>query len=141
MSQGLWVDPKDAVPLWRQIEEGVRRLVARGGLRAGATVPSVRDLAAQLQVNPATVSKAYQRLTDAGVLEVRRGEGTFVAMAPPAMSRGERSRALREGAARFAALAVTLGVEQEAALDELRAAWPRPAATREPVVESGRRER
>jgi GntR family transcriptional regulator len=73
MSHALRVDPRDAVPIWRQIEDGVRRLVAAGALSPGATVPSVRDLARDLRVNPATVSKAYQRLTDAGVLEVRRG--------------------------------------------------------------------
>jgi GntR family transcriptional regulator len=124
----LRVDPKDAAPIWRQIEEGVRRLVASGALRAGGLVPSVRELASDLQVNPATVSKAYQRLTDAGVLEVRRGEGTFVAAAPPAMGRPEKTRALRESAARYAAVAVTLGIEQTDAVDELRAAWPRPTS-------------
>jgi DNA-binding transcriptional regulator YhcF (GntR family) len=72
MSRALRIDPADPRPIWRQIEESVRHLVASGALVAGAPVPSVRDLARDLQVNPATVSKAYQRLTDAGV---RRGSG------------------------------------------------------------------
>jgi len=125
MSHTLRVDPRDAVPIWRQIEDGVRRLVASGALAPGSTVPSVRDLARDLQVNPATVSKAYQRLTDAGTLEVRRGEGTFVATTPPAMARSERTRTLRDAAARFAAVAVTLGSKENEAVEQLRAAWPR----------------
>ena len=121
--RGLRVDPAAAAPLWSQIEEGVRRLVASGGLVAGAAVPSVRDLARDLRVNPATVSKAYQRLTDAGVLEVRRGDGTYVSARAPALSRGQRSRALREAALRYASLAATSGASRDEALDELRAAW------------------
>src|SRR5262245_13868903 len=140
MSAALRVDPKDAAPIWRQIEEGVRRLVASGALPAGGLVPSVRELAFDLQVNPATVSKAYQRLTDARVLEVGRGGGTVGAAGPPPMGRPERARALRESAARYAAVAVTLGAEQGDALDELRAAWPRPAIGSAGPPTRGRRE-
>src|SRR5664279_2234137 len=120
---GLRIDPSSATPIWSQIEDGVRRLVASGALKPGAAVPSVRDLARDLRVNPATVGKAYQRLTDAGILTVRRGDGTYVADAPPAMRRSERARILREAAGRFADLASTLGVIQEEAEDALRAAW------------------
>jgi GntR family transcriptional regulator len=118
----LRIDPRDPVPIWRQIEEGVRRLVASGALRAAGPVPSVRDLAKELQVNPMTVSKAYQRLADAGVLEVRRGEGTFVASAPPSLARGERARTLRQAASRYVAVAMTLGASREEVLEELRGA-------------------
>jgi len=120
---GLRIDPSSPTPIWSQIEDGVRRLVASGALKPGASVPSVRDLAKDLRINPATVGKAYQRLTDAGVLTVRRGDGTYVADAPPAMSRAERARILREAAGRFADLASTLGVTQEEAQDALRTAW------------------
>jgi GntR family transcriptional regulator len=119
----LRVNPADSTPIWRQIEESVRRLVASGQLLPGHGVPSVRDLARDLRVNPATVSKAYQRLTDAGLLEVRRGEGTFVAEAPPAMKKTERRDALREGAVRYASLGVTLGAAREDATQELDRAW------------------
>lgn len=123
IARGLRVDPAEAAPLWSQIEDGVRRLVASGGLTAGAALPSVRDLARDLRVNPATVSKAYQRLTDAGVLEVRRGDGTYVSTTAPSVSRGERSRALREAALRYASVAATFGASRDESLDELRAAW------------------
>ncbi len=123
MARTLHVDPSDATPIWSQIEEGIRRLVACGALAAGGPVPSVRELAKDLRVNPATVAKAYQRLTDAGVLTVRRGEGTYVAQAPPAMARGDRNRALREGATRYASLAVTIGATSEEATQEFHSAW------------------
>ena len=123
----LRIDPSAATPIWSQIEDGVRRLVASGALRPGTAVPSVRDLARDLRINPATVAKAYQRLTDGGVLTVRRGDGTYVADAPPAMSKAERARILREAAGRFADLASTLGVAREEAEDALRAAWKKGA--------------
>lgn len=123
MPPTLHIDPRDARPIWRQIEEGVQHLVARGALQAGALVPSVRDLARELQVNPATVSKAYQRLTDAGVLVVRRGEGTFVSDTPPPSSDSRRNGRLREEASRYASLAVTLGASREEALATFEAVW------------------
>lgn len=123
MPPPLRIDPRDARPIWRQIEEGVQHLVARGALASGSAVPSVRDLARDLQVNPATVFKAYQRLTDAGVLTVRRGEGTFVAAAPPPMSDTSRSDRLRKEAVRYASVAVTLGASREEAVAVLEEAW------------------
>jgi GntR family transcriptional regulator len=123
MSRLLRVEPALATPIWSQIEEGMRRLVASGALGPGQAVPSVRDFARDLRVNPATVSKAYQRLTEQGVLEVRRGEGTFVSGAPPALARAERTRLVRDGAARYASLGLTLGASREEALDEVRSAW------------------
>jgi GntR family transcriptional regulator len=119
----LRVNPAEAAPIWKQIEEGARRLVASGQLAPGQAVPSVRELARDLRVNPATVSKAYQRLCDAGVFEVRRGEGTFVSDAPPAMRKAARRDALREGAERYASLGVTLGATRSDAAEELDRAW------------------
>ena len=119
----IQVDPKDAMPIWKQIEERLRRLVASHRISPGTPIPSVRDLARELRINPATVVRAYQRLTDDGVLAVRRGEGTFVADSPPAMGKGERARLLREDAMRFACLATTMGATVEDAIGEVRAAW------------------
>jgi len=123
MPRTVAIDPADPAPIWRQIEEGIRRLAAGGGLPPGGAVPSVRELARELRVNPATVAKAYQRLTDAGVLVVRRGEGTYVAEAPPRMAESERRRTLREGAARYATLALSIGADRERAVAELESSW------------------
>lgn len=121
--RALHVDPSDSTPIWSQIEEGLRRLVASGALAPGAPVPSVRDLARELSINPATVAKAYQRLAEAGVLAVRRGDGTYVAESPPSIPREKRHKALREGAVRYASLAATLGAALAETSEELKAAW------------------
>jgi GntR family transcriptional regulator len=123
MAPLLRIAPADPRPIWRQIEEGIQHLIASGALTAGSPVPSVRDLARELQVNPATVSKAYQRLTDAGVLTVRRGDGTYVSESPPILTLNERQRKLRDGAVRFASLAATLGASEDEADEALAAAW------------------
>lgn len=75
----LTLDPRDPRPLYAQIIDGLRRALVVGALRAEDPVPSVRELAAQLVVNPRTVLQAYRELEREGVLYVRRGQGTFVA--------------------------------------------------------------
>ena len=116
----LRVDPRDPLPLWRQLEDGVRNLVATGALRPGSAVPSVRELARELAVNPATIAKAYQRLCDVGVLETRRGEGTFVADGAPLLPRAERKRRLQQAAKSYAAQAHTLGIGADEAAEIAR---------------------
>ncbi len=118
------VNPALPVPIWSQIEESVRHLVASGALRPGDPLPSVRDLAREQRINPNTVAKAYQRLAEAGVVESRRGDGSFVAARPPAMPQAEQARVLREAAARLATLAVNLGATEAQAVSALQAAWP-----------------
>jgi len=117
------VQPTDPRPIWSQIEEGLRRLLASGSLGPGDTVPSVRELATDLRINPATVSKAYQRLVGAGILEVRRGDGTYVSAAPPAVRKSEQTRVIRQAAMNFASAAITHGAELETAREALDLAW------------------
>jgi GntR family transcriptional regulator len=133
MKQLLKIDPAAATPIWKQIEDEVRRRVASGQLRPGAAIPSVRELSKSLRVNPATVSKAYQRLTDTGLLEVRRGEGTFVALTEEKLS-AERKRLLKEAAAEFARVAGSVGAGREEALRAARSMW-------DAINEGGRRKK
>ena len=119
------INPSDPAPIWRQIEEGVRRLIALGALRPGAAVPSMRDLARDLRVNPNTVARAYTRLIESGVLTVRRGEGTYVADQPAQPKKSERHEALRDGATRYASTAIAVGADLEDAVDELQTAFGR----------------
>jgi GntR family transcriptional regulator len=119
------INPGDPAPIWRQIEEGVRRLVALGALTPGAAVPSVRDLAKDLRVNPNTVARAYQRLTEGGVLTVKRGEGTYVSDEPVQPKKSEKSEMLRDAAARYASAAIASGAELEEAAEALRQAFER----------------
>lgn len=97
------LDPRDERPLYQQIIDQVRRALLLGTLRAGDPLPSVRDLAGELVVNPRTVSQAYRELEDEGVIYVRRGLGTFVAQTihpdrreRRALVRGVAERALVE---------------------------------------------
>jgi GntR family transcriptional regulator len=129
------VDTTLPVPIWSQIEDGVRHLVASGALAPGDPLPSVRDLAREQRINPNTVAKAYQRLADAGVLETRRGEGTFVAAKPPAMPAGERERVLRDAATRYASLASTVGASRPETFAALHLVWPEGSS----VAKGGRR--
>jgi len=72
------IDPRSPIPLYAQIADRVRVAVATGELDPGVSLPSVRYLASQLRVNPATVVQAYRELEQAGVVETRQGAGTFV---------------------------------------------------------------
>jgi len=97
------LDPNDGRPLYLQIMDEVRREIVVGTLRAEDPLPSVRELAAELVVNPRTVSQAYQELEREGIVYVRRGQGTFVS---PTVRRGggERRRSLAREVAKRALL-------------------------------------
>ena len=88
----LRLDPSSAVPIYAQIVDQVRSLVASRALRAGDQLPSVRDLAASVRVNRNTAAKAYQLLEMEGVIETRQGHGCFVTHTVPRWSREERAR-------------------------------------------------
>jgi GntR family transcriptional regulator len=83
------LDPNDGRPLYLQIMDEVRRAVVVGTLRSEDPLPSVRELASDLVVNPRTVLQAYQELEREGVIYVRRGQGTFVS---PTVRRGAGER-------------------------------------------------
>jgi GntR family transcriptional regulator len=92
----LHVDPRSAVPVYQQVVEGVKEAVARGVLKPGDKLPSVRELAMELTINHNTVSKAYQELEREHVIEVIRGRGTFIAMEPSLPDVSGRLRELKE---------------------------------------------
>ena len=111
----MWVhlDGKDDRPLYVQIMDEIRRALVRGALRPEDPLPSVRELAAELVVNPRPVLQAYQELERDGVVYVRRGQGTFVS--PGVHPDVRERRALAEGVARRALLDARrngLGVEE-----------------------------
>ena len=119
------INPSDAAPIWRQIEEGIRRMITLGTLAPGGAVPSVRDLAKSIRVNPNTVARAYQHLIDAGVLTVKRGEGTYVADSPTQPKRSERNEMLRDAATRLAGVAIAVGASLDDATAELETSYGR----------------
>lgn len=112
------IDPRSPTPLYAQIASRLRMAVAAGELRPGDALPSVRRLAAQLRVNPATVVQAYRDLEAEGFLEMRQGAGTFVREIPAARRSGERVRQATVLVRQLVANARRLGVS----LDELHSA-------------------
>lgn len=72
------IDPRSPTPLWGQIAARIRVAVAAGDLCTGEILPSVRELARRLRVNPATVAQAYKELAKEGFVESRHGAGTFI---------------------------------------------------------------
>ena len=75
----LRIEKGSAVPISRQIAEQIATLCASGSLRPGERLPSVRELARELAVNQNTILRVYERLLGEGLLEMRHGQGTFVA--------------------------------------------------------------
>src|SRR5258708_34199890 len=99
------ISPNDGVPIYLQIVNQVKYLVAAGRLAPGEEIPAIRVMAAQLLVNPNTVARAYLELERAGVVAKRHGSGTYVSSAgSPLARRGagedstERGEALLAGA-------------------------------------------
>lgn len=88
----LRIDPSSALPIYAQVVDQIRSLVASRALRPGDQLPSVRDLAVRLRVNRNTAAKAYQILEADGVIETRAGQGSFVADGVPRWSKEERYR-------------------------------------------------
>lgn len=88
------LDPHSGVPIYRQLLEQVRRLVASGLLKPGAELPSVRELATTHAVNPMTISKAYSLLEAEGLLQRNRGQPMTVARRNHTESRAARMRQL-----------------------------------------------
>jgi GntR family transcriptional regulator len=76
------IDTRDATPIYAQLERGLRAAIAAGRLRPGDQLPTVRQLAVDLSVNANTVARVYAELERAGVLETRRGVGSFVSATP-----------------------------------------------------------
>jgi GntR family transcriptional regulator len=111
------VSTGSAEPIYKQLQEQVKRLVAGGQLAPGDELPSVRDVAAAFAVNPMTVSKAYGLLEAAGVLERRRGLGMVVAEGSGHVrSASVRAELLRPTLEKAALEAAQLEIEPEQAM-------------------------
>jgi GntR family transcriptional regulator len=90
------LDPKSAVPLYEQIAVRLKAAVATGELRPTDALPSVRQLAGRLRINPATVVQAYRSLESDGFVEIRQGAGTYVrTMEGEARARERQAQARR----------------------------------------------
>ena len=106
----------DGLPIYRQLRDRVVAMMLDGVLKEGDPLPSVRTVAAEYRVNPLTVLKAYQALTEEGLVEARRGRGMFINAGARALLLGaERRRFLEEEWPRLRATIARLGLR----LDQL----------------------
>ncbi|HEY3875318.1 MAG TPA: GntR family transcriptional regulator [Candidatus Kapabacteria bacterium] len=90
------IDAASALPIYAQVERGIRQGVATGILRVGDQLPTVRELAVMLRINANTVAKVYRDLERVGLLETRRGVGTFIAVREKKPTKRERERRIAE---------------------------------------------
>ncbi len=110
------ISPNAPTPIYRQIVEQVRRLVASGQLRPGDDLPSVRVVALHHAINPMTVSKAYSLLETEGLLERRRGVGMAIAKSTSKSSRQDKLALLRPALMSATQIARDLGLDDVQAL-------------------------
>ena len=115
--------PEDPLPLYAQLERAIRHAIAIEKLRVGEQLPTVRQLAVDLRINANTVAKVYAELERAGLLETRRGVGTFVKAREAALRtfarRRERTQELRTLTERYLAEDTVLGYSLDEVLEYL----------------------
>jgi len=109
----IHISPHDGLPIYLQIVNQVKYLVAAGRLAPGEELPAIRVLADRLIVNPNTVARAYRELEIAGVVEKRRTAGTYVSAAGSPLARRERLKILTERIDALLAEARQLGIRTE----------------------------
>ena len=113
------IDPSSGLPIYLQIAQQIKTAVAMGRLQPEDPLPSVRQLAVELAVNPNTVARAYLDLEIEGVIYKRQGAGTFVSGQGVRVSKGERRRVLNELLEKALVEGVNLGLSER----ELRDAF------------------
>src|SRR5689334_8634067 len=113
------IDPQDATPIYAQLERALRAAIATGRMQPGDQLPTVRQLAVELRVNANTVARVYAELERAGVIETRRGVGSFISATP------NEARPPREHERRLRAFVTRILADADAAgftVDEIAAA-------------------
>lgn len=126
------LDLKSGVPVYRQIIDQVRGALASGALATGDQLPTVRQLAVDLAINPNTVVRAYKELELGGLLETHQGTGTFISVQKIAQADAERERQLGQIVADAVSRAGAAGFTINDLLEELKA-WPAGPAAKEKV--------
>lgn len=121
------IDPDSAVPIYQQIVNSIKHQVATGRLKPGEQLPTVRELAADLRINPNTVARAYDQLDGDSVISTQQGRGTYVRERPDQQHltriRQEELRAIMDGAV-SRALSMGYTVQEiQAAFETLMKLW------------------
>ena len=116
----IQIDTKSGVPFYRQIIEQVKFAIARGDISPGDQLPTVRQLAVELEINPNTVIRAYRELEIEKVLETQQGSGTYVGRKRPEIDALERKRMLDQILTDLLARASSYGFTLDEVLTGLR---------------------
>jgi DNA-binding transcriptional regulator YhcF (GntR family) len=124
------LDMHSGVPVYRQLIDQVRGGLAGGQLRRGDQLPTVRQLAVDLEINPNTVVRAYRELELGGLLETHQGTGTFISAQKLKGADAERERQLAQIVADCVSRAGAAGFTVEELIDELRGLSHEPARRR-----------
>ena len=114
------LDPKTGVPFYRQIIDQIKFGIAKGNLKVGEQLPTVRSLAVELKVNLNTVAKAYKELEILNVLETQQGTGTFINNSEIQLSRVEMKQKLEEICDEFSTIAFSYGFSLDTVINELQ---------------------
>ena len=114
------IDRKSGVPYYRQIIEQIKYSIARGDLQRGEQLPTVRQLAVDLSLNPNTVIRAYRELEIEKILDTQQGSGTFVGHKRPEIDRLERRRMLDQIVNELLARASSYGFTAQDVMQGLR---------------------
>ena len=121
MSSAFNIDTGHPTPLYHQLQRAIRFAIATGKLSVGDQLPTVRQLAVELRINANTVAKVYAELERLGIVETRRGVGTFVKARHFEATRDtDREREMRELEDHFLGKAAHLGFSADDAIDHLR---------------------
>lgn len=113
------VDTTSPLPIYAQVMDQIRRGIAVGTLGPGDQLPTVRQLAVDLRINPNTVARVYKELEREGLIATRQGSGTFVAAEQPIVSDEQRREELKRVARSAIAEAVMLGFTQSELVQEI----------------------
>jgi GntR family transcriptional regulator len=114
------INPHSGVPVYRQMIDQVKYYVASDALKAGDQLPSIRELAQSLTINPTTVVRVYTELEREGVIEMRHGKGAFVTASGRRMTANERDKTLRRLARHLAVEATQMGAPASQVLKVVR---------------------
>ncbi len=114
------VSTKDGIPLYQQIKNQIKYLIASGRLSAGEQLPPVRKLAEHLVINPNTAARAYRELESEGVLHTRQGSGVFVAEGISPLAKREQTKILYDRIDMLLAEALQMKISTEEVIDMLQ---------------------
>ena len=123
MSLHFHIDPHSGLPVYRQIIDQIKYYIASGTLQPGAQLPSVRELAQQLSVNPTTVVKTYSELEHEDVIEIRHGKGAFVTENRTPFAEFEKEKAIGRIARQLVVESMQMGADLDLVEKIVREEW------------------